>query len=190
MPGDRPAHSAGPATPLALRIAPELLVLALCVALLVATADMDTSAGGPGPAFYPRLLGYLLMVALLVRIGHQWRSDRREDDGLGPENSGGEPSDFDPALISDQRVAWAVGFAVAYVVATIYLGWPLATFVFVLSFLWACDKRNLAVTVPVALLLTGTFTYIFVNVVYMSLPTGAWVFDSLTVAVYELVGIY
>jgi putative tricarboxylic transport membrane protein len=44
--------------------------------------------------------------------------------------------------------------------------------------------------VPVAAVVAVVFTYVFVKVVYMSLPTGVGVFDSLTVALYELLGIY
>jgi hypothetical protein len=32
-------------------------------------------------------------------------------------------------------------------------------------------------------------TYVFVGVVYVSVPTGVGVFDTLTVAVYRLLGI-
>ena len=78
----------------------------------------------------------------------------------------------------------------AYIVATMYLGWPIATFLFVVAFLWVAGKRNLAVTVPVAAALAVAFTFIFVKAVYMALPTGVGVFDSLTVATYELLGIY
>jgi len=176
--------------PLLVRIAPELVALAVCVALLIATAGMTTSAGGPGPAFYPRLLGGLLVIALLVRIGQQLRSHRRESEGHAPETAGGEPSDFDPALISDRRVWAAVAFTVAYIIATMYLGWPIATFVFVVAFLWVAGKRNLAITIPVAAALAIAFTFIFVKAVYMALPTGVGVFDSMTVATYELLGIY
>ncbi len=183
------ADSAGRSSVL-LRIAPELVGLVIAVALLLSTVGMSTTAAGPGPAFYPRVLGGLLVIALLVRIGQQLHSDRREAAGIAPESSGGEPSDFDPALISDRRVWIAVAFTVAYIVGTLYLGWPIATFVFVVAFLWACGKRNLMVTVPVALALSVAFTATFVKVVYMSLPTGVGVFDSLTVATYELLGIY
>lgn len=172
------------------RIVPEVVGLVVAIALLLATAGMTTTAAGPGPAFYPRVLGGLLALALLVRIAQQLRTDRREAAGIAPETSGGEPSDFDPDLISDGRVWGAVAFTVAYVVATLYLGWPIATVVFVVAFLWVAGKRNLALTVPVAAVLTVAFTATFVKVVYMSLPTGVGVFDSLTVATYELLGIY
>ena len=71
------ADSAGKSSVL-LRIAPELVGLVIAVALLLATVDMTTTAAGPGPAFYPRVLGGLLVIALLVRIGQQLHSDRRE----------------------------------------------------------------------------------------------------------------
>jgi len=190
MSAERTVDSPTTTAPLAQRIVPELVALAGCAALLVATSGMTTSAGGPGPAFYPRLLGSLLAIVLLVRIAQKWRSGRREAAGLPAEAAGGEPSDFDPALISDRRVLVAVAFAVGYIVASIYIGWPLATLLFVVSFLWAAGKRNLAATIPIGLVVTAVFTYVFVKVVYMSLPTGLGVFDSLTVWLYELVGIY
>ncbi len=190
MPDDRPAHSSRTTAPLAQRIAPEIAVLAVCAVLLVVTRDLTTSAAGPGPAFYPRLLIGLLVLAMAVRIAQEVRHGARVRAGVAPERAGGEPSDFDPELISDRRVWAAVAFVVAYVVASLYLGWPLATFVFVVAFLWAAGKRQLLVTVPVAAALAVVFTYVFVKVVYMSLPTGVSVFDSMTVALYELLGVY
>jgi Tripartite tricarboxylate transporter TctB family len=190
MSGDRPAHSSRTTAPLVQRIAPEIAVLAVCAVLLVVTGDLTTSAAGPGPAFYPRLLIGLLVLAMAVRIVQEMRHGARVRAGVAPERAGGEPSDFDPDLISDRRVWAATGFVVAYVLGSLYLGWPLATFVFVVGFLWAAGKRQLAVTVPVAAVVAVVFTYVFVKVVYMSLPTGVGVFDSLTVALYELLGIY
>jgi putative tricarboxylic transport membrane protein len=84
----------------------------------------------------------------------------------------------------------AVVGAVVYVVLTVYLGWPLATFLFAVGFLWVAGKRNLAVTVPVGAAVTMAFTFVFVKVVYMALPTGIGIFDSFTVATYKLLGIY
>ena len=175
-------------TPVWQRIVPEIVVLVGCAVLLVGTRDMTTSGAGPGPAFYPRLLIGLLALAIVVRIAQQVRSDRRPD--TTPEASGGEPSDFDPETISDTRVLAAVAFTVGYIVATLYLGWPLATFLFVVAFCWAAGKRNLLLTIPIAAAVSLAFTYVFVKVVYMALPTGVGVFDSLTVALFELLGIY
>ena len=175
-------------TPVWQRIVPEIVVLVGCAVLLVGTRDMTTSGAGPGPAFYPRLLIGLLALAIVVRIAQQVRSDRRAGALRPRRRAASRPTSI---RRPSPTAGWAaVAFTVAYIVATLYLGWPLATFLFVVAFLWAAGKRNLLLTIPIAAGVALAFTYVFVKVVYMALPTGVGVFDSLTVALFELLGIY
>jgi hypothetical protein len=173
---------------------PPLAGIALCVPLWLATDEWGTpSEGGPGPAFFPRLLIGLFAFCMAVRLVQDIRTMRRgvvtvedEDEEAIPE----EGAELETELISARRVAIAIAIAVAYVVATTYLGWVLATFFVVVIFLVLAGKRNLLVVVPVAAALSIGFAYMFVKVVYLSLPTGVGVFDDVSVRFFELIGAY
>ena len=71
-----------------------------------------------------------------------------------------------------------------------YLGWVLATFLVVVLFLVLAGKRNLFIVVPLAAALSIGFAYMFVKVVYLSLPTGVGFFDDVSVRLFELLGAY
>lgn len=172
---------------------PPLVGLGLCVPLWLATGDWASSSEpGPGPAFFPRLLIALFAFTLAVRIVQEIRTVHRgdavegEDDAEIPE----EGAELDTALISARQIAIAIAISVAYVVGTIYLGWVVATFLMIIIFLVLAGKRNLFIVVPLAAVLSVGFAYMFVKVVYLSLPTGVGFFDDLSVRIFELLGAY
>jgi putative tricarboxylic transport membrane protein len=171
---------------------PPLAGIGLCVPLWLATGEWPTSGGGPGPAFFPRLLIGLFAFCMVVRIVQDIRAVRRgvavgdEDEEVIPE----EGAELDTALSSARQVAIVIAISVAYVVGTIYLGWVLATFLMVVIFLVLAGKRNLFVVVPLAAALSVGFAYVFVKVVYLSLPTGVGFFDDVSVRIFELLGAY
>jgi hypothetical protein len=174
-----------------MRLLPEVAILALCIPLWVASAEWTSSVGGPGPAFYPRLLILLLVLAMAVRLVHEVMAIRR---GVGESEDADEAMEegveMDPSLIDMRRVAVVILLSVGYVVASLFLGWVLATFVLVPVFLWLTGRRNLLITVPLALLFSLGMAFVFVKIVYIALPTGVGVFDQFTVLLYELLGIY
>lgn len=172
------------------RLLPEVAILSLCIPLWLATAEWASTVGGPGPAFYPRLLIVLLVLAMIVRIAHEVLAIRRgivEDE---VEESLEEGVEMDASLIDMRRVAVVVGLSVAYVVATIFLGWVLASFFLVIAFLWLAGKRNPLIILAVALIFSLGMAYVFVKIVYISLPTGVGVFDEFTLRLFELLGVY
>lgn len=171
---------------------PPLVGIALCVPLWLATREWQTTVGGPGPTFYPRLLIGLFVLAMVIRFVQDMRVVRRgvvetdEDEEAIPE----EGAELDVSLISGRHVAIIIAISAGYVVGTIYLGWILATFLMVVVFLVLAGKRNLLLVVPIALGLALGFAYVFVKVVYLSLPTGVGLFDDISVLIFELMGAY
>lgn len=171
------------------RLLPELVALLLCVVLWVQAGELTTTADGPGPAFFPRVVLGLLTLALLIRLGHEWTMPRQQrlfdDEGLVV------PDDVVSELpVSRRRLALGVALAVGYVAGTVAIGWVLATFAFVVVFLFAAGARRLTVTVPVSAALTVGLAYVFGTVVYLSLPVGAGVFAELTLRFFEALGVY
>lgn len=188
---DAPAP-AGRRWPAWFRMFPEIGALIFCAVLYSRTGAWDTTVEGPGPAFYPQLLIWLLALAMLVRLGQHVLEIRRERAGAQRhvEAAVEEGVEFDESAISTFRVWQAIAMSVGYVFATLYLGWVIATFVFVVAFLYMCGKRNLLITVPLGAGLAVGFAYIFVKVVYIALPTGVGVFDLITLRLFQAIGAY
>lgn len=174
-----------------LKIVPELAALCLCVVLWIPTNEFTSSVGGPGPAMYPRILIGLLAVAMVVRLAQQLRGDRIATVGEAASDAPPEEGvEFDDSLIDSRRVWVAIALSVLYVLATLYLGWLIATFVFTIVFLVMAGKRNALVIAPTAFVCAFGLAYVFIKIVYISLPTGVGVFDLVTVRLFELMGIY
>ncbi|MGH3359795.1 MAG: tripartite tricarboxylate transporter TctB family protein [Nocardioidaceae bacterium] len=171
-----------------MRLLPELVALAGCVVLYTKTLDLQGTGEGPGPAMYPRILIVLLAVAMVGRIAAQlWAIRRAAVTGSAPP---ADPVEDDELPVSLIRVGQVIALSVGFIVATIYLGWVLATAAFVPLFCWACGKRNLLITVPLGAVLSLGSAYVFVRLVYIALPTGVGAFDELTVRLFIALGIY
>jgi putative tricarboxylic transport membrane protein len=168
-------------------LVPEIVFLAGAVYLFILAGDFThrQQPGQLGPGFWPRLAAIGLAVALLVRIVQTIREHRRplvrvvsEFDDIGGE----------PATLHWRSAAIAMALAFGYVLATMFLGYMFATIVFFGAFIWFGGQRTWYV--PLVAIVGGlVMTYVFVGVVYVSVPTGVGVFDAVTVAVYELLGI-
>lgn len=173
---------------------PPLAGMGLCVPLWLVTDEWGMpSEGGPGPAFYPRLLIGFFAVCMVVRILQEIRTLRRGGVVAGGEDAEAIPeegAELETDVISLRRVAMAIAIAIGYVVGSIFLGWVVATFLLVVVFLVLAGKRNLFIVVPLAAALSIGFAYMFVKVVYLSLPTGVGVFDDLSIRLFELLGAY
>jgi putative tricarboxylic transport membrane protein len=168
-------------------VIPEFVVLAGAVYLFFMAGNFSSSQqpGQLGPAFWPRLVAAGLAVALLVRIVQVFREHNQPVVRV--------VSEFDDIEDDDAEVHWpsaavAMGLAFGYVVGTMFLGYMFATIAFLGAFIWFGGQRTWHV--PLVAVAGGLLmTYVFVGVVYVSVPTGVGVFDTITVAFYELVGI-
>ena len=168
---------------------PEIVALIACIVLWARTFDLRGTDEGPGPAFYPRVLIALLALVMLLRIAGQARAAHRRGGDVTVADVR-PPSEEDVGAIPVRRIAQIVAIAVCFVIATVYLGWLLATFLFVPAFCWACGRRNLFLTVPLGAALAIGSAYLFIKLVYIALPTGTGVFDELSVQVFLALGIY
>ena len=168
-------------------VIPEALVLVGVVYLFFKAGDFSSrqQPGQLGPAFWPRLIAIGLGVALLVRIVQVFREHNQPVVRFA--------SEFDDIEDEDVPINWrsaaiAMALAFGYVIATMFLGYMFATMTFLGAFIWAGGQRKWVA--PVVAVVGGlVMTYVFVGVVYVSVPTGVGVFDTITVAVYRLLGI-
>lgn len=155
-----------------------LLFIAALALLLVLNAQghFRSAAGELGPNFWPQVwLGALLALSALDFVV-QLRKMRA------------------PPQARPHETLWLIvigTLAVAgYALAMTLIGFALATAIFLAGFAALGGYRNMGVLASIAVLSTIVLLYLFVQVVYISLPLGAGPFVEMNVALYRLLGIF
>jgi hypothetical protein len=169
----------------ALRVAlPSLGGLALAAVLVWLARDLDAAAreGHLGPGFWPRLVLGGLGLACLARAAETWRRARRSPPAPAATGPGGP--------IARGRLVAVIGLIVLYVVATPWLGFALATALFVAAFVVVSGMRSPAGVAANVIVGTVGLLYVFLKLVYLPLPKGAGPVESVTLALYRALGIF
>jgi putative tricarboxylic transport membrane protein len=165
-----------------LSILPEVVLLVAAVYLFVVALGFRQV--GPseqiGPGFWPQVLCIGIGIGALVRLGQKLRSRERR---VVVDTA----SEADEVRMS--RVALGIALVVGYVVGMLFLGYILATALFLIAFIYLGGQRKWYV-VPLGIASSLLFAYVFLKVVYIALPSGVGIFDQLTVLLYELLGVY
>lgn len=172
---------------LARELLPEIGILLAAAYLFYVAGNFEYQdrPGQLGPQFWPRMAAVGLGAAVLVRIVQTIRDRNRPIVRV--------KSEFDEYEQTDAELHWpslwlALGLVVGYVASTMFLGYLISTALFLGLFIWLGGQRKWYV--PLVAAVGGLlFSFIFVGVVYVSLPTGVGIFDTITVAVYRLLGI-
>ena len=175
----RPAASRS----LLLNIVPEVVLLVAAVYLFVAAGNFR-QVGNPdqlSPGFWPQVLCVGIVIGTLVRIGQKFRARKRPIVGRVVAEA-----DEDMRM---PRVALGIALVVGYIISMLFLGYILATALFLIAFIYLGGQRKWYV-IPLGLVSSVVFAYVFLKVVYIALPSGIGVFDQLSVILYQLLGIY
>lgn len=181
------------------KIVPYGIVLAAAAGLYVAAGQFDFTArpGRLGPDVWPRAILLLTMltcafeiVKLVVR-----RKSAEEVEGLLEliQEESAEAHVYDapeeaPAAYLHLLLA-GIGLTVAYVYLIDKLGFFLDTLAFMLLFMLIGRYRKLKVAIAVALIGSLTFMFVFMKIVYVSLPIGVAPFSAVSLALMQLMGI-
>jgi putative tricarboxylic transport membrane protein len=167
---------------LLLSILPEVVLLAAAVYLFVVALGFKQvgPADQIGPGFWPQVLCVGIGIGALVRLGQKLRSQESRVVGDAASEAG---------ELRMPRVALGVALVVGYVVGMLFLGYILATALFLIAFIYLGGQRKWYV-VPLGIASSLLFAYVFLKVVYIALPSGVGIFDQLTVLLYELLGVY
>ena len=166
---------------------PEIGILLAAAYLFYVAGNFDYQkrSGQLGPQFWPRMAAVGLGAAVLVRLVQTIRDRNRPIVRV--------KSEFDEYEQTEAELQWpylwlALGLVVGFVTSTMFLGFMISTVLFLGLFIWLGGQRKWYV--PLVAVIGGlSFSFIFVGVVYVSLPTGVGIFDTITVGVYRLLGI-
>lgn len=182
------------------RAAPYAVILAAAAYLyrLALAFDYERVPGRIGPDAWPRMLLVLLMGICLIAIGQlafgrgTIPGEEARQDAEAREGGEDGPQDEGLRLSTDSHPRLAVAgilLTFAYLYAFEWIGFFSASVVYLfLLMLTGGFRRPLAALAISAATALG-FVFVFMKVVYVSLPLGHGPFLELSVAVMKLVGI-
>jgi putative tricarboxylic transport membrane protein len=156
--------------------------------------------GQLGPDFWPRAVLVLLMVVCAIEVARRV---------LAPSAAPGQPADVVQAAavqaaavrvapvakpVAPERewrlLAGGIALTILYVPGISYLGFFLATTLFLAAFMYVGRYRRARIVVAASVLGSLAFVFVFMKVVYVSLPLGAGPFRILSAWIMAALGIH
>jgi putative tricarboxylic transport membrane protein len=178
--------------------APYLVVLAVAGYLFFLASRIEFVAPGGriGPAAWPRAILLLAMATCAYEIVKTWFFGRKRRDLAGVLQSLVEAAPANAALAPEQdertypHLLWiGIALTVLYVVLIETLGFFLCTFVYLAAFMFAGRYRRPGVVLATSLAGSLVFMFVFMKIVYVSLPLGQGAFAEITFFLMRLMGI-
>jgi putative tricarboxylic transport membrane protein len=178
------------------RAAPYAVLLALAGALYIVAGQFEYT--GPadriGPGFWPRAILALLAVLCAYEIAKSLRVGISASvDGVlqslmqeAAETLEGQADGERPSVA---RLAWGVGATLGYVVLVDVLGFFAATAAFLAAFILVGGYRRPAIAAAIGVAGAGVLTFVFMKIVYVSLPLGLGPFQALSLALLSAFGV-
>lgn len=173
---------------------PYFIVIAVATALYSVAGNIGygARAGQIGPDFWPRMALILMALACLYEIGRIFfaATPGEEVSGIAEalDHDKIEETEAQEAFYPMLTVAGA-GLTLAYALWVTELGFVLSTFIYIVAFMYVGRYRNHLVIWLSGLIGTLGFAFIFLKVVYVSLPRGVEPFAQVTQFVMNLLGV-
>jgi putative tricarboxylic transport membrane protein len=168
-------------------IAPYAIIFLIALVFYVIAGETDYVArpGSLGPDFWPKVLLALTMLACLYEIfRHSFPSRERADaERTQANDAGGAPQGHTVLLVAGMVLT------VAYALLIEVLGFLISTFLYLFHFMVIGRYRRLGVAAASSLVGTLALAFIFIKVIYISLPHGHDPFSTISFFVMQLMGI-
>ncbi len=160
---------------LKLMAGPVFFVVFAAAVYVFSDRSIDPAPPGQlGAAFWPKMCLAGILLAAGIKGFELFRSRGRSSD------DGGECKEMD-----NGKLALMMLLLVLVVPAIGLIGFPLASVLFFILFLYLAGLKKPLTLVLVSLLGTVGLIYVFVKIVYIPLPRGDWFFDDLTLLIYR-----
>ncbi len=169
------------------RVLPHGVMLAVSCWLYWASTRIDVETGGRiGPAVWPRavivLMGLLCAYEIVKRL-----VVRTEFDAKGLVRGMADPP---PGEGSNYGMLFGgIGLIAAFVLLVPWIGFFLATALFLAIFPWVGGLRRPVVAISVSLAGTLVLAVVFLKIAYISLPLGEGPFRALSLGLMRLLGV-
>src|SRR5690242_1532997 len=142
-------------------------------------------AGQLGPDFWPRAILTLLMIVCAVEIVRRALFAPAASPAADAEGIPGDDAPRFPRLLAAGMLITAL-----YVPGMDYLGFFLATVAYLAAFMAVGRYRRWGVIATTSVLGSLAFVYVFMKVVYVSLPLGVGPFRHVSTALMAALGIH
>lgn len=162
----------------------------------------DAPGGRIGPNVWPKIILGLTMLTCVYEIVKDllFSGERGEIpsvlDSIVEESPAGQAPASDSMPPEGQQRTFprlliaGAAMTVAYALLVEKLGFFLCTALFLGGFMWVGRYRRLGVIVATSLLGSFAFMFLFMKIVYVSLPLGVGPFEQLSIALMKLMGIH
>jgi putative tricarboxylic transport membrane protein len=183
--------------PRLLRTLPYVIVFAITGALYVLATRIEFVAPGGriGPDFWPKVILGLAMAACVYQIVKTLFFGAAGDEVTGvlesiiEEAPADAPAGAPAAPTYPYLLIAGVALTIAYVLAIERLGFFLCTFAYLAAFTWVGRYRRPLVVLASSAIGSLAFMFVFMKVVYVSLPLGQEPFSQVTFLLMRLMGI-
>lgn len=178
--------------------APYLVVLALSAYLfhLATRFQYTPRAGRLGPDLWPEAILVLTILVCVGRIASILRDASRAEGGGGllakvtqevhaPDPAADAPPPRHPLLL-----VVGIALTIAYVALLGVLGFAIATFLYLAAMMIVGRYRRFARVAAIAALGSLAFMFVFMKIVYLSLPIGVAPFETVSLALMKLMHIH
>ena len=179
------------------KILPYVIVLAIVSYLYFLAAKINfVAAGGRiGPDFWPKVILAMAIVTCVYEIVKNLFFGKRDRDleGVLASVLKDAPSEL-PGAGPDEKtyphLLWiGIAMTVAYAVLIEKMGFFLCTFIYLAAFMWIGRYRRWGVILVTSLVGSLAFMFMFMKIVYVSLPLGAEPFSQVSFLLMRLMSI-
>lgn len=159
---------------------------------LAANFQYHARAGTLGPDFWPMAILALTIAVCVWQIGKIYvlgASAHAADDLVEEFTGAAEDESAAPPRKHPWLLAAGMGATLAYVALVQRLGFFLATVVYLVAFMAIGGYRRWGVVAALSVIGALVLMFIFMKLVYVSLPIGVAPFDELTFLLMRLMGV-
>lgn len=172
-----------------------VFIAALYLFNLTGKFEYAERAGQLGPGFWPKMLLGLILVFTGYEIVHSLVKGKDTEEAKSPVKTG-EPREAEDGLPAEEEKKRYPALLITggvmtllYVFLVDIIGFALCTFIYMAAFMYVGRyRKHLAIWIS-SLIGTVFLVFLFVKVVYVSLPTGLPPFEWITLTIYSLLGI-
>jgi putative tricarboxylic transport membrane protein len=163
--------------------------LVLGAAFLYHETGSFANAGRPGqlgPDFWPRAVLVLLMIVCGVEMVRRALAARQAPPAAGAKSKPHE----DEETRYPRLLAGGIAITVAYVPGIEYLGFFVATALYLAAFMLIGRYRRAGIIAAASIGGSLAFVYVFMKIVYVSLPLGVGPLRQVSTALLAVLGIH
>lgn len=180
------------------RNAPYVAVFAIAAYLYFVARQIDFAAPGGriGPDFWPKAILVLAMATCAYEIVKNLFFGKAGNELTGVLQSIVEEAPAEiAALPEEQQTAYphllliGIAITVGYVLLIETLGFFLCTFIYLAGFMLVGRYRRVGVVLATSLIGSLVFMFVFMKIVYVSLPLGHAPFSEISFLLMRLMGI-